>query len=260
MDVTSGQRGELRALVNSSEVAASVATRARIVLWWAEGRARPPSCAPTTPPRRRKRPSWPSGRRCSRRPTPTGPPGTPRPRSPGTTPNGPAPNSAPAGSTSTTPTTASPPPEWFDLHTATEAAEDDDREIREEHELHNHANLDDLDDLDQATTPETAGHGDVVEGVAEDVVVETVVPDIRDTSTLTPTEKTDPAHRDRVPDVDETDASVKRAQAALVEVAARVAADAQRAAHGEAARQEELARWSTDDTTTRQDTEPVYER
>jgi len=40
MDVTSGQRGELRALVNSSEVAASVATRARIVLWWAEGRAK----------------------------------------------------------------------------------------------------------------------------------------------------------------------------------------------------------------------------
>ncbi|MCY7342827.1 MAG: helix-turn-helix domain-containing protein, partial [Pseudonocardia sp.] len=40
MDVTSGQRVELRALVNSSEVAASVATRARIVLWWAEGRAK----------------------------------------------------------------------------------------------------------------------------------------------------------------------------------------------------------------------------
>lgn len=34
------QRGELRALVNSSEVSALVATRARIVLWWAEGRAK----------------------------------------------------------------------------------------------------------------------------------------------------------------------------------------------------------------------------
>jgi len=40
MDVTSDQRRELHALVNSSEVAASVATRARIVLWWAEGRAK----------------------------------------------------------------------------------------------------------------------------------------------------------------------------------------------------------------------------
>ena len=40
MNVTSGQRGELWALVNSSEVAASVATRARVVLWWAEGGAK----------------------------------------------------------------------------------------------------------------------------------------------------------------------------------------------------------------------------
>ncbi|WP_329059341.1 IS630 family transposase [Amycolatopsis sp. NBC_01480] len=32
------ERAELRALVNSSDVPASVATRARIVLWWAEGR------------------------------------------------------------------------------------------------------------------------------------------------------------------------------------------------------------------------------
>ena len=38
VDVTFDQRRELRALVNSSEVAASVATRARIVLWWSEGR------------------------------------------------------------------------------------------------------------------------------------------------------------------------------------------------------------------------------
>jgi hypothetical protein len=39
VDLTFDQRRELRALVNSSEVAASVATRARIVLWWSEGRA-----------------------------------------------------------------------------------------------------------------------------------------------------------------------------------------------------------------------------
>jgi transposase len=38
MDVTSAQRRELQELVNSSEVAASVATRARIVLWRAENR------------------------------------------------------------------------------------------------------------------------------------------------------------------------------------------------------------------------------
>jgi len=36
--VTSDQRRELQELLNSSEVAASVATRARIVLWRAEGR------------------------------------------------------------------------------------------------------------------------------------------------------------------------------------------------------------------------------
>jgi transposase len=40
VDVTSDQQRELRALVSSSEVSASVATRARIVLWWAEGRAK----------------------------------------------------------------------------------------------------------------------------------------------------------------------------------------------------------------------------
>jgi transposase len=38
MDVTSAQRRELQELVDSSEVAASVATRARIVLWRAENR------------------------------------------------------------------------------------------------------------------------------------------------------------------------------------------------------------------------------
>lgn len=38
MELTVDERAELRALVNSSDVPASVATRARIVLWWAEGR------------------------------------------------------------------------------------------------------------------------------------------------------------------------------------------------------------------------------
>ena len=38
VDVTTDQVAELRALVNSSEVSASVATRARIVLWRADGR------------------------------------------------------------------------------------------------------------------------------------------------------------------------------------------------------------------------------
>ena len=40
VDVTTDQVAELRALVNSSEVSASVATRARIVLWRAQGRAK----------------------------------------------------------------------------------------------------------------------------------------------------------------------------------------------------------------------------
>ena len=38
MELTSEQRAELSALVNSADVSASVATRARIVLWRAEGR------------------------------------------------------------------------------------------------------------------------------------------------------------------------------------------------------------------------------
>jgi transposase len=38
VELTADQRAELRALVNSAEVSALVATRARIVLWWAEGR------------------------------------------------------------------------------------------------------------------------------------------------------------------------------------------------------------------------------
>jgi transposase len=38
VELTSDQRAELAALVNSAEVSASVATRARIVLWRAEGR------------------------------------------------------------------------------------------------------------------------------------------------------------------------------------------------------------------------------
>jgi transposase len=38
VELTSEQRAELAALVNSADVSASVATRARIVLWRAEGR------------------------------------------------------------------------------------------------------------------------------------------------------------------------------------------------------------------------------
>jgi transposase len=40
VDVTTDQLAELRSLVNSSEVSASVATRARIVLWRSQGRAK----------------------------------------------------------------------------------------------------------------------------------------------------------------------------------------------------------------------------
>jgi hypothetical protein len=38
VELTVDQRAELRAMVNASEVPASEATRARIVLWRAEGR------------------------------------------------------------------------------------------------------------------------------------------------------------------------------------------------------------------------------
>ena len=38
VDLTVSQRAELRALTTSTEVSAAVGTRARIVLWYAEGR------------------------------------------------------------------------------------------------------------------------------------------------------------------------------------------------------------------------------
>jgi hypothetical protein len=38
MELTTDQQDELRAVVNSADVSATVATRARIVLWCAEGR------------------------------------------------------------------------------------------------------------------------------------------------------------------------------------------------------------------------------
>ena len=38
MELTKGQRAELQAVMKSADVPASVATRARIVLWCAEGR------------------------------------------------------------------------------------------------------------------------------------------------------------------------------------------------------------------------------
>jgi transposase len=40
VDVTPDQQSELQSLTNSSEVSGSMATRARIVLWWAEGRTK----------------------------------------------------------------------------------------------------------------------------------------------------------------------------------------------------------------------------
>jgi conjugative relaxase-like TrwC/TraI family protein len=150
--------------------------------------------------------------------------------------------------------------EWLDLHNAAETDEDAHREIHDDHELDHH--LDDHGvDLDQPTDPDVGQHAapDDHDTVENDVIVETAVPDIREVSTLDPTEKADPVHRDHVPDVDETNASVQRAQEALAEVQARAAADARRAAAEEVIRQEELARWSTDDTAD-YDAEPVYER
>lgn len=153
--------------------------------------------------------------------------------------------------------------EWLDLHNAAEADEDAHREIRDEHELDHYLDQQNID-LDQGDQPIDLDAGPHVgpdnhDTVEDDIVVETAVPDLREVSTLNPTEKVDPVHRDHVPDVDETNASVQRAQEALAEVQARAAADARRAAAEEAARQEELARWSTDDTAD-YDAEPVYER
>jgi hypothetical protein len=106
-------------------------------------------------------------------------------------------------------------------HRADQAAEDAHREITE---------ADVLDDEHDAADVAPAA--------------ETAVPDMQDTSTAS--EHADP-EPGRVLTADETAEAVRRAQEALAEIAARRAGDEQREAEEEAARHDQLARWSADD-------------
>jgi hypothetical protein len=125
--------------------------------------------------------------------------------------------------------------EWLEIHHTEQAADDLHREIRDEYDLYD-------TDLhkDTATRTDQAS-----------VELETVLADIRDTSTADVAETQDAAQRHRVPTVDETAYAVGRAQVALAEITARQDADALREAHSaeEFARRNQLARWGTDDAT-----------
>ena len=128
--------------------------------------------------------------------------------------------------------------EWLAAHRAELAAEDEHRDITDDTELH-----------DPAAEHDHAS-ADAVDAAGP--VLETAVPDVRDTSTPDATEHTDPAQRHRVPTADETTAAVARAQTALAEITARHEADAAREAEGTASRREDLTRWAEDDRTTEQ--------
>ncbi len=122
--------------------------------------------------------------------------------------------------------------EWLNAHVDEQAVEERTREIREDFEL------------DEARTEHPHHLADV-----DEVPVETDAPDIRDTAVPDPTEKMHPAARRRVPAVDSTTQGVAVAQAALVEIARRQKADAERAAHDaeENARRTDLTRWDETD-------------
>ncbi|MEJ7742321.1 MAG: hypothetical protein WKF73_07110, partial [Nocardioidaceae bacterium] len=131
--------------------------------------------------------------------------------------------------------------EWLAAHSAEQAAEDPHREVRDEHELTD-AEVDTRHLVEQPAA----------EREATAPILDTAVPDVRDTSAPDATEVADPAQLRRVPTADETAAAVARAQVALTEIESRREADAAREAEDTAQgqRREELARWAEEDRTT----------
>lgn len=140
--------------------------------------------------------------------------------------------------------------EWLTAHEADQATAELHREIHDDTELYDHTHDMDQADMDQFAT-------------ADEFVLETAVPDIRETSTQHATETADSANRHRIPTADETAEAVQRAQEALTEIAARRQLDEARAAE-EDARRAELARWADDDRAAEdaavREHEPVLER
>lgn len=134
--------------------------------------------------------------------------------------------------------------EWLAEHRAEQVADEADRPVRDEAELHDPAREADQAALDQAAQDEHA--------------LETEAPDIRDTSTRDTTETSNAANRHRIPTADETAAAIARAQAALVEIEARRQAEEARAAD-DAARREQLNRWTEQDRATEQAAEATHD-
>jgi len=131
--------------------------------------------------------------------------------------------------------------EWLAAHSAEQAAEDPLREVRDEHELTD-AEVDTRHIVEQPAA----------EREATAPILETAVPDVRDTSAPDATEVAEPAQLRRVPTADETAAAVARARVALTEIESRREADAAREAEDAAQgqRRDELARWAEEDRTT----------
>ena len=169
--------------------------------------------------------------------------------------------------------------EWLDAHHGEQIEADQHREIRDETDLFEPVEAATAEDVEEAAPvrradsaegesgelpvvekPETGRQQPVLDqdGAGQLDELETAVPDIRETFVADESERVDPAERRRVPRVDETAATVERAQAALTEIDARQAADTDSEAHAaseepeESARAAELNRWSADDQATEQ--------
>src|SRR5206468_2067671 len=104
--------------------------------------------------------------------------------------------------------------EWLEAARAEEVDADPHREIRTEADLIDHTDAASSGQVHRVPT-------DRLDSELEEVELETAVPDIRETSAQDESERVDPAERRRVPRVDETAATVERAQAALAEIEAR---------------------------------------
>jgi hypothetical protein len=126
--------------------------------------------------------------------------------------------------------------EWLDAHHAAQADEE------------RYAAITGDDILDDDLTASRAG-GDDRTRIDDSWPADTGVPDIRQTAVADPTETADPAVRRRVLTLVESAQAVAKAQAALVEIAARREVDAAREAEDEAARRDQLNRWAADEAT-----------
>lgn len=137
--------------------------------------------------------------------------------------------------------------EWLEAARAEEAETDPYREIRDEADLVDHTATASSEDAHRVSSP------DRVDSDLEEDELATALPDIRQTSAPDGSERTDPAQRRRVPRVDETAATVERAQDALAEIEARKISDADNETRDagqepeESTRRVELNRWAQDD-------------